>query len=233
MVSCKGKHDTRRISFRERAMCGSQQTVMRAVSLLRQRRCSHVGRRPVKFGKDVCVDLLPMEPPPNFPTCRRKVVVSGPKGKLEFPLHPGVEVQTKLYSDRPSNVLHVSVGNPADGKQRSRWGLTRTHIANMVEGVTEGWDVTLRLNGVGYRAMLEDGKISLKLGYAHPIVVNIPDGVSVSIPSPTFILLQGIDLQKVTQFAASIRRWRPPEPYNLKGVFVNDETIKKKEGKKR
>ncbi|KAI8615074.1 ribosomal protein L6, alpha-beta domain-containing protein [Chytriomyces sp. MP71] len=103
----------------------------------------------------------------------------------------------------------------------------------MVVGVTEGFTIPVKLVGVGYRAALEGSTVTLKLGHSHPIVVAVPEGVEVNVPAPQRLILRGIDLQVVSQFAANIRKHRPPEPYNQKGVFVGDETIKKKEGKKR
>lgn len=116
----------------------------------------------------------------------------------------------------------------------------RAHLQNSVVGVSEGHICILRLVGVGYRATVEDTAItkrpaypgqkfvSLKLGYAHPIELPVPHGVKATVPQPTRILLEGCDKQAVTQFAAEIRRWRKPEPYKGKGIFVNDETIKLK-----
>ena len=100
-------------------------------------------------------------------------------------------------------------------------------------GVLSGYTLPIKLVGVGYRAALERNKLQLRLGYANPVEIEIPSDIKVTVPTPQRIIVQGIDLQRVTQFAAGVRKWRKPEPYNQKGVFVGDETIKKKEGKKR
>ncbi|KAJ3109496.1 hypothetical protein HDU97_005153 [Phlyctochytrium planicorne] len=141
--------------------------------------------------------------------------------------------------------LHIKVENPKDRSQKTMWGTTRALVRNMVEGVSEGFTVPIQLVGVGYRAALEPPpkelpgqapgrpKVALKLGYSHPVELEVPEGVQVRIPVPQRMIVQGSDLGVITQFAAKIRAWRPPEPYNQKGVFVGGETIKKKEGKKR
>ncbi|KAJ3294772.1 hypothetical protein HK104_003312 [Borealophlyctis nickersoniae] len=151
-----------------------------------------------------------------------------------MPMHPFVQVAVDpIDAASLKRTLSVTVDSPEDRKQRAMWGTTRALLENMVEGVTEGYTLPIRFEGVGYRALFEEGKLSLKLGYSHPILLDIPEGVEVTIPVPTRVILQGNDKAKVTGFAADIRRWRKPEPYNQKGVFVGDETIKKKEGKKR
>ncbi|KAJ2239703.1 54S ribosomal protein L6 mitochondrial [Coemansia sp. RSA 455] len=113
------------------------------------------------------------------------------------------------------------------------WGTTRACINNCVIGVTEGFSATLRFVGVGYRAAIENGQLALRLGYSHPINLEIPKGLKVSVPTPTRVLISGIDLQQVKLFAAKVRKWKKPEPYNQKGIFVDDETIRKKDGKKK
>lgn len=117
------------------------------------------------------------------------------------------------------------------------WGTARALLANHILGVTEGHAALLRFVGVGYRAIVQDGSgrfnkgkkvVNLKLGYSHPIMLPVPDGVTASAPVPTRLLLEGINKEVVNSFAAEIRRWRVPEPYKGKGIFVNDETIKLK-----
>ncbi|KAJ3212111.1 hypothetical protein HDU67_004069, partial [Dinochytrium kinnereticum] len=137
-------------------------------------------------------------------------------------------------------IVLVKVADPESRDQKTMWGTTRALIRNMVEGVSEGFTVPVQLVGVGYRAALEpppkalpgqpDGrpKVSLKLGYSHPVELEVPAGVEVRVPVPQRLVIQGADLGLITQFAAKIRAWRPPEPYNQKGVFVSNETIKKK-----
>jgi large subunit ribosomal protein L6 len=137
--------------------------------------------------------------------------------------------------DGEDSELSVNVVDPTIKEQRSMWGTTRALINNIIIGVTEGYKVPIRLVGVGYRATLEDNdrKLSLKLGYSHPVEMILPEGVTCSIPQPNRLVLQGSDLQEVKELAAKIQRWRKPEPYNQKGIFIGDETIKKKEGKKK
>ncbi|KAJ2604590.1 54S ribosomal protein L6 mitochondrial [Coemansia sp. RSA 1722] len=115
------------------------------------------------------------------------------------------------------------------GRQLSTTTVQRmSHI-----GITEGFSATLRFVGVGYRAAMEDGRLALRLGYSHPISMEIPVGLKVSVPVPTRVLISGMDLQQVKLFAAKVREWKKPEPYNQKGIFINDETIRKKDGKKK
>lgn len=195
---------------------------------------SHVGREVLKYPQEVKIALEPCEGTPQFPRAKQKVVVTGPKGSLNLPIQPYVSLNfLPPDPNNPKQSLTVAVNDPVNDKQRAMWGTTRRLIANMVEGVLEGYTVPLRFSGVGYRALIEDGKLSLKLGYSHPILMDIPSDVQVQIPVPTRIILTGIDKHRVTLFAAQIRKWRVPEPYNLKGIFVGDETIRKKEGKKR
>lgn len=184
----------------------------------------------------------------------QEIAVTGPLGALRLPLPPFVSVNVpETAQEDTKRTCQVTVMDPKNRKQRAMWGTARALIQNMVEGVSEGFVLPLRFEGVGYRVCLflcsivcrndskkclkatidDQGRLSMRLGYAHPVVMEIPAGVKVSIPAPQRVLLQGIDKQVLTQFAASIRKWRKPEPYNQKGIFVGDETIKKKEGKKR
>jgi large subunit ribosomal protein L6 len=142
-------------------------------------------------------------------------------------------------------VLNVGISDPNNEFQKAMWGTTRSLIANMVTGVTEMFKVHINFVGVGYRASIETAPqpdpitgekakaISLKVGYSHPILIPIPKDINVSNPNPTTLVLTCPDNQKVKSFAMIIRKWRKPEPYNLKGIFVDGETIKKKEGKKK
>lgn len=142
-------------------------------------------------------------------------------------------IENMAKSDR---TITLSVEHPEWKRQREMWGTTRAMIANAIHGVASGWTLTLRIVGIGYRASLEPdrpGVICMKIGYANIVQIRIPEGIEVSVPNPNRIRLSGIDWAKVTSFAAAIRRLRKPEPYNQKGIFVGDETIAKKEGKKR
>lgn len=113
------------------------------------------------------------------------------------------------------------------------WGMSRTLIANLVTGVTEGFEKKLEINGVGYRAAVKGSNLELQLGFSHDVAFPIPEGIQVKCPKPTEIVLTGIDKQKVGQAAAEIRRFRPPEPYKGKGVRYADEFVFRKEGKKK
>ncbi|KAJ3053220.1 hypothetical protein HK097_004772 [Rhizophlyctis rosea] len=195
---------------------------------------SRVGCQVLKYPQEVKIALEPCEGTPQLPRAKQQVVVTGPKGTLAMPLQPYVSFSfLPPEPNNPKQLLTVAVANPIDDRQRAMWGTTRRLIGNMVEGVLEGYTVPLKFVGVGYRALMEDGKLSLKLGYSHPILMDIPSDVQVQIPVPTRVILTGLDKHRVTLFAAQIRKWRQPEPYNLKGIFVGNERIKKKEGKKR
>ncbi|KAJ1841919.1 54S ribosomal protein L6 mitochondrial [Coemansia sp. RSA 2708] len=194
---------------------------------------SHIGGAPIRYSSEVKIEHLPTQ----FSTTdarffnKTTLKVSGPLGHRLMPIEPFVKLQFSEH-DRESELL-VSVHDSQEKKQRQMWGTTRALINNCVIGVTEGFSARLRLVGVGYRAAVEQGKLVLRLGYSHPITVPIPEGLSVSAPVPTRVLISGLDLQQVKLFAAKVREWKKPEPYNQKGIFVNDETIRKKEGKKK
>ncbi|KAJ3330029.1 hypothetical protein HDU76_006619 [Blyttiomyces sp. JEL0837] len=198
---------------------------------------SRVGCRSIPLPTTVQVTLTP----PSPPLIKNPVVtVKGPLATHSITLPPFVKVGVPLPTHRTPK-LTVAVMDPTDRSQKAMWGTSRALLANLVEGVSEGFVVPVRLVGVGYRAAVEEtvkdskkvGVLSLKLGHSHPVVLEVPEGVKVSVPNPQRLLLSGTEKNAVTQFAAKIRAWRPPEPYNQKGVFVGDETIKKKEGKKR
>ncbi|ORX95850.1 ribosomal protein L6 [Basidiobolus meristosporus CBS 931.73] len=198
---------------------------------------SHIGKAPVKYSSEVQIELLPT---PFTDEARyqktRTLTVKGPLGQHSMPIDPFISLKFKkdLTSDDGGQLLEVAIEDKSIKKQKQMWGTTRALINNSVIGVSEGFSVPLRLVGVGYRAALEsNGKLGLKLGYSHPIEMEIPEGITVTIPNPTRIVLFGTNNQQVKQFAAKIRDWRKPEPYNQKGIFVGDETIKKKEGKKK
>ena len=157
----------------------------------------------------------------------QKVSVKGPKGTLEFTVPDRVAVKT--LDDGSIKV------DPVDEEQKSRamWGLSRTMIQNLVTGVTDGFTKALQINGVGYRAAVQGKDLELSLGFSHPVKYPIPEGIDIKCPKPTEITVSGIDKQRVGQVAAEIRKYRPPEPYKGKGVKYADETIVRKEGKKK
>jgi large subunit ribosomal protein L6 len=153
------------------------------------------------------------------------VTIKGAKGSLSLLLSEGVSV---VQSDKK---LEIKFADP--GLARTRAGATRAHLANMVRGVTRGYEKKLELVGVGFRAQVQGKSLNLTLGFSHPVNLPIPEGISIETPSQTEILVKGIDRQKVGQVAAEIRGVRPPEPYKGKGVRYAGEQITLKEGKKK
>jgi large subunit ribosomal protein L6 len=153
------------------------------------------------------------------------VTIKGAKGSLSLPLSAGVTVAEK------EKKLQVSFTDPQ--LARTRAGATRAHLANMVRGVTKGYEKKLELVGVGFRAAVQGKTLNLTLGFSHPVSFAIPEGIAIETPSQTEILIKGIDRQKVGQVAAEIRDVRPPEPYKGKGVRYTGEQITLKEGKKK
>jgi large subunit ribosomal protein L6 len=154
------------------------------------------------------------------------VKMKGPKGQLQFVVHDDVEV--KLDNGQ------VKV-NPRVETNRARalYGTARAQVANLVEGVTKGFEKKLEITGVGYRAALQGKNLQLALGYSHDVVYAIPEGITITVPKPTEITVTGSDIQRVGQVAAEIRSYRPPEPYKGKGVKYVGEFIFRKEGKKK
>jgi large subunit ribosomal protein L6 len=153
------------------------------------------------------------------------VTIKGAKGSLTLPLDRGVSVTTA------EKKLEIKYDDP--GVARMRAGSTRAHLANMVRGVTKGYERKLELVGVGFRAQVQGKALNLTLGFSHPVNFPIPDGITIETPSQTEIIIKGIDRQKVGQVAAEIRDVRPPEPYKGKGVRYANEQITLKEGKKK
>ena len=154
------------------------------------------------------------------------VSVKGPKGELKTVLNEQVLVKME------AGAIKV---DPKDQTKlaRSSWGMSRTMVANMVKGVTEGFSKSLEINGVGYRAALNGKVLQLNLGYSHDVNYAVPQGIEIKVPKPTEIVISGIDKQRVGQVAAEIREYRGPEPYKGKGVKYAGETIFRKEGKKK
>lgn len=153
------------------------------------------------------------------------VTVKGPKGELSSPLFDGISV--KQENDR----LHVVCSDLENKQLKSFYGLARALLANNVLGVTQGFEKTLELRGVGYRAQSQGKKLNLSLGFSHPVEYELPDGIAVKVEQNK-IIVSGIDKQKVGQTAAEIRAFRPPEPYKGKGVRYENEYVPMKEGKK-
>ena len=175
---------------------------------------SRIGRMPIAIPAGVTVELAE----------NNKVTVKGPKGTLERVLP--VEMEIKVEGGE------VTVNRPNDLKRmKALHGLTRTLINNMVVGVTDGYEKKLEVNGVGYRAAKQGKKLTLSLGYSHPVEMQDPDGIETVVDGQNIIIVKGIDKEKVGQFAAEIRDKRRPEPYKGKGIKYADETIRRKVGK--
>jgi large subunit ribosomal protein L6 len=154
------------------------------------------------------------------------VKMKGPKGALQFVVHDDVAVEMKDGA--------ITVAPRFETKRaRSLYGTARAQIANLVEGVTKGFEKKLEITGVGYRAALQGKNLQLALGYSHDVIYQIPEGIQITVPKPTEITIVGNDSQRVGQVAAEIRSYRPPEPYKGKGVKYANEFIFRKEGKKK
>ena len=152
--------------------------------------------------------------------------VKGPKGSLEMGLSDLIEY--KLEDGE------ISVKPANDTRQaRNHWGMQRTMVSNLVEGVTDGFSKTLQICGVGYRANAQGKTLKLQLGYSHDVDLTVPEGLKVETPDQTTVIISGIDKQAVGQFAANVRKWRKPEPYKGKGIKYRGEYIFRKEGKKK
>ena len=152
-----------------------------------------------------------------------EVKVKGPKGNMVLALHPGVSL------DQEDNEIRVQ---PASDSDIPMAGTFRSLVSNMVVGVTDGFEKKLTLVGVGYRAQVQGDKLTLALGFSHPVEYIAPEGVSIEAPSQTELVIKGCDKQRVGQVAAEIRAFRPPEPYKGKGVRYSDERVVRKEAKK-
>jgi large subunit ribosomal protein L6 len=176
---------------------------------------SRIGKQPVAIPGGVTAAIDGQE-----------VKVKGPKGELNHVLVDEVIAKTG------ENGIEIVMRE--DTKEaRAMWGMSRTLVANLVTGVTDGFSKTLEITGVGYRAAMQGQAIQLQLGYSHDITYPLPDGIQAQCPKPTEIVISGIDKQQVGQVAAEIRRFRPPEPYKGKGVRYAGEYILRKEGKKK
>jgi large subunit ribosomal protein L6 len=153
------------------------------------------------------------------------IAVKGPKGELQQTFSSDMTVE---QSDGA-----VTVSRPTErGEHRALHGLTRSLIANMVEGVTDGFEKRLEIQGVGYRAALKGKNLELALGFSHPVAIEAPEGIDFEVPQPTEVIVKGIDKQLVGQVAADIRKRRPPEPYKGKGIRYKDEQVLRKVGKR-
>lgn len=175
---------------------------------------SRIGRKPIPVPAGVTVAIEP-----------ELVTVNGPKGELRERISRDIEV--KLEGEE------ILVSRPTDrGEHRALHGLTRSLIANMVEGVTDGFTKSLEIQGVGYRAQLKGKNLELALGYSHPVNIDAPDGIEFEVPQPTKIIVRGISKQAVGEIAANIRKQRKPEPYKGKGIRYEGEYVARKVGKR-
>ena len=176
---------------------------------------SRIGKRPVAVPAGITANVA-----------GQTVKVKGPKGTLEVVLHDDVSVA--LDGGR----IKIDPRNETK-RARAQWGTSRTLIANLIAGVTKGFEQRLEINGVGYRAAVQGKNLQLALGYSHDVAYPIPEGITIATPKPVEIVISGIDRQKVGQVAAEIREFRPPEPYKGKGVKYANERIFRKLGKKK
>jgi large subunit ribosomal protein L6 len=175
---------------------------------------SRIGKQPIAIPDGVDVEVKP-----------GTVKVKGPKGELT----QVVSREMKVSVDDGT----LTVERPTDrGEHRALHGLTRSLIANMVEGVTEGYERRLEIQGVGYRAQLKGKALEMSLGFSHPVTVQAPDGIEFEVPQPTEVVVRGIDKQLVGEMAARVRKNRPPEPYKGKGVRYAGEHVPRKVGKR-
>src|ERR687892_653750 len=171
---------------------------------------SRIGRQPITIPDGVEIDVKP-----------GVVSVKGPKGEL----NQGVSRDMKVTVDDGT----LTVERPTDrGEHRALHGLTRSLIANMVEGVTDGFERRLEIQGVGYRAQLKGNTLELSVGYSHPVEIDAPEGIEFEVPAPTQVVVRGISKQLVGEVAANIRKQRPPEPYKGKGIRYQGEYVARK-----
>jgi large subunit ribosomal protein L6 len=175
---------------------------------------SRIGRKPIPVPAGVSISIAP-----------ELVTVNGPKGELQERIHRDITVAQEGEE--------LVVTRPTDrGEHRALHGLTRSLVANMVEGVTTGFTKRLEIQGVGYRAVLKGKDLELALGYSHPVSIKAPDGITFEVPQPTRIVISGISKQAVGEIAAVIRKQRPPEPYKGKGIRYEGEYVARKVGKR-
>jgi large subunit ribosomal protein L6 len=175
---------------------------------------SRIGRQPIELPSGVSVSISP-----------GRVMVNGPLGELSQQVPQRMKVEQQDGS--------VLVSRPTDrGDDRALHGLTRSLIANMVQGVTGGFEKRLEIQGVGYRASLRGTDLELNVGFSHPVVLKAPAGITFDVPTPTEVIVKGIDKQQVGQTAAEVRRVRPPEPYKGKGIRYEGEYVRRKVGKR-
>lgn len=176
---------------------------------------SRIGKKPIVIPDSVTTQIS-----------GQQITVKGAKGELSFIANDEVSLKVedkKIYVE-PKNLSKDS---------RSKWGMSRSMIENLIVGVTDGFSKKLEINGVGYRAAMQGTNLQLSLGFSHEVIYKVPSGITVTVPKPTEITVSGINKQQVGQVASEIREYRPPEPYKGKGIKYADERIVRKEGKKK
>lgn len=176
---------------------------------------SRIGKKPVEVPSGVTLTQN-----------GQSITVKGPKGELEFTLPDAV-------TGKLDGTEFTITPNKEDKTGKSMWGMSRTMVANLIEGVSNGYSKNLELVGVGYRAQMKGSKLVMQLGFSHDVEFDAPDGITIVAPKPTQITVSGIDKQAVGQAAAKIREYRKPEPYKGKGVRYEGEYVRRKEGKKK
>ncbi|WP_407495067.1 50S ribosomal protein L6 [Pseudooceanicola sp. MF1-13] len=176
---------------------------------------SRIGKKPVELPSGVTATIS-----------GQKIEVKGPKGTHTFTATDDVTIAQE------DNAITVTPRGKSK-RARQQWGMSRTMVANLVQGATEGFKRELEINGVGYRAAVQGNVLKLNLGYSHDVDFDIPAGVTITTPKPTEVIIEGSDAQLVGQVAANIRDWRRPEPYKGKGIKYKEEYIFRKEGKKK
>jgi large subunit ribosomal protein L6 len=175
---------------------------------------SRIGKQPIELPASVSVSLSP-----------GRVMVNGPLGELTQ------DVPARMRIEQTDGTITVT--RPTErGDDRALHGLTRTLIANMVEGVTKGFEKRLELQGVGYRAAMQGTDLRLDVGYSHPVVIKAPQGITFEVPAQTEVVVKGVNKQQVGQLAAEVRKVRPPEPYKGKGIRYQGEYVRRKVGKR-
>lgn len=176
---------------------------------------SRIGKKPIPVPANVKVGIKGQD-----------ISVEGPKGKMALKAHPLVQVE---FDEQAKKIVINRKGD--ENFSRAVHGLMRSLVNNMIQGVAQGFEKKLKVEGVGYQAKMDKKAVSLSVGFSHPVVLPVPEGLTVEVPDPNTIVVKGVDKQKVGQFAAEIRASRKPEPYKGKGIRYDTEVIRRKEGK--
>ncbi len=176
---------------------------------------SRIGKKPVELPGGVSASVS-----------GQTIEIKGPKGTRSFRAADDVTITVE------DNIVNIKPRGTSK-RARQQWGMSRTQVANLVQGVTDGFKKELEIRGVGYRAALQGSNLKLSLGYSHDVIFEIPAGITVTCPKPTEIVVEGNDQQAVGQVAANIREWRKPEPYKGKGIRYVGEFVRQKAGKKK